>query len=198
MQAKVLLPGLFLLVCQFSLALPDFTGFREDDSPVFDGYLSEAHTKNLNVGVADIQEMEPGPDEMLIRIYAGFGIQPTRIGGHPLDLKEIRVKDDVVTMLWYPACPGRPETTRTTPDNAWRILQEQNFFTIRDSRTFPDYPGMLDGITYLIQIKTVDTYREFTVSNPQDYESEDNERLLTTLRIIEDEFDTPGCYAIGP
>ena len=195
-SALILIAGMCFF-CQLSFGLPRFTGMRQDDSPVFEGFLSSAHDKNINVEISDIGDVELDKDEMLIRIYAGFGTQPMRRGGHPLDLYELHLKGEEVSILWFPPCPGGPELTRGQPLTAWRTLQEQDFFTIRDSRTFPDYPGVLDGTTYLVQIKSQDAYREFTISDPDLYQSKDNSRLETTLAAIAAEFEDAACLRPG-
>jgi hypothetical protein len=167
MLEKVFVLTACVLVSRVVLALPEFTGMRDDDKPV-DSY--DVRGKNENVGIPDVQDIRLASEEMIIRVYADH--RGNRNGGHPYDLKELRVKGDMVSMLWYPTCMGDPELPRTSPDSAWRVLQEQEFFTIRDYRNFPlrtvvvdgqvlRQPPSTDGDYYVVQIKTADAYREF-------------------------------------
>lgn len=182
-----------------ALALPDFSGPRDDDTPVFRGFLTSAQQKNSNVGIDDIDEAILGQDEMQIRIYAGFGLQGFQRGGHPLDLKLIQLKGDVPTPLWYPPCPGGPESGSRDPERAWRTVLAQELFTIQDSNAVSEYPRVRDGITYLIQIRSALAYREFVVSNPALYASDDNTRLLTLIEALAAAFDSPAtCMQLRP
>jgi hypothetical protein len=182
-----------MLIAHLTFALPEFKGMLANDMPHYAG--DSIHGKNLHVGIPDIEDVVLGDEEMLIRIY-GLGSLTVK-GGYPADLKEIHVNGDAVTILWYPLCPGEPETTRSQPDEAWRVLQEMEFFTINDYRNISGYPGIRDGILFVVQIRTATASREFAFSNPQMYESPDNARFNTSLSAIEAEFDTPACYAPG-
>jgi hypothetical protein len=184
-----------MLVSPAILALPEFAGMRHDDKPIA-GADESIRAKNENVGISDIEDISVNNDEMVIRIYEEHGA--FIVGGHPFDLKEIRATDEAVSMLWYPPCPGKPEMPRNLPGNAWRVMQEQDFLSVRDWRNFPGYPSIRDGAYYIIQIKTASAYREFTLNNPLEYASEDNERFLTALAAIAAEFDMPACFAPQP
>jgi hypothetical protein len=183
---------MLLFSAQSVAALPEFAGARADDKPIHALLTSEASDKNSNVAIADIGELVLDSDEMIIRIYAGFGEGIVMRGGHPLSLHELKVTTDALALTWYAPCPGLT-TSRGDPARAWQVIQDQDLFSIRGSDAYADYPRVLDGTSYLVQIKTAAAYREFYVSNPTEYTHGDNPRLLTILRAIGEEFDEPVC-----
>ena len=186
---------LLLAFAASALALPDFTGYRPDDQPVYEGFTASARAKNANVGIADIEQVIVGNEELLIRIYVGFGQQVYMRGGHPLDLTELHVRPDGLTLHWYPPCPGGPIIGQRDPARVWQVIQDQDLFAIRDSAAYEDYPMVLDGTGYLTQIKTASAYRDFYVSNPYEYQRGDNPRLLAILMALAEEFAGLGCTA---
>ncbi len=207
MQRSALVFWVLILVFQPAFSLPQFTGMRDDDKPIF-GRDGGVQAKNANVDIPDIEDILLTNEEMIVRIYSDH--RTFRTGGHPYDLKEIHVKNDVATMLWYPPCLGDPETPRTSSDEAWRVMQEQDFFTIRDYRNFPlptvvvdgqvqQQPPTADGDYYVVQIKTAIAYRRFIFSTTSNLVagSQDVHRFLATLAAINANFDSPTCFRTG-
>jgi hypothetical protein len=207
MQSPLLISMVLMFLSQSGFALPEFTGMRDDDEPIL-GRHGGIHAKNINAGIPDIEDIELASEEMIVRIYADHRTQ--MVGGHPYDLKEVRVKNDAVSMLWYPNCRGEPEKPHASSDNTCRVLQEQDFFSIRDYRNFPPRTFIVDGQVqqsatadgnyYVVQIKTAGAYRQFAFSTDAIHVagSQDARGFLTSLGAISAEFGTPACYRDRP
>lgn len=198
-KAKNLLCGKAVIAFCFFLpfhtfAQTGFTGPREDDQPIFEGFLTHIMERNEHAGVASIANLDLTPGETVVRIYEGFGQQPYRRGGHPLTLFEFHQKQGTVQAVFYPPCPPGSEELLEDAEDLWETLLEQDIFSVKDSRLFPDYPRILDGTSYIVQIKAEGRYREYYVSNPQEYSSPDNARLLAVLSEARRQFGTPSCF----
>jgi hypothetical protein len=174
--------------------LPEFNGPRADDLALFPGFLDSVAEKNAYEGLPDIHSVVLDDNELLIRIYTGFGDIVLEDGRPSLQMYQVHFVDNQADMLWFPYCASGVETTRRSPYRTRTMIINADLFTIRDSRADPAAPqGMRDGTSHLIQIKSASAYREFMVSNPEMYESDDSVRLRNVLASLATEFDTPAC-----
>src|SRR5690606_2434239 len=88
--------------------------------------------------------------------------------------------------------------TCALPIFAWKVMQEEQFFTIADYRNLPQYNrGIRDGYLYLVQIAGTESERSFTMGNPAIGGNDrlpEAQRFLKTLRYVEMLFPAPHLH----
>lgn len=137
------------------------------DATWVDIFFESIRAKNRNVGIDDLESRVIDDGEFEVRVYAGFGLQGFRIGGHPLDLVVITFSPEGVRTARYAASPDGP-IVREHPDPAfWNALYRNGLFDLPDSNTIDGYNrGVLDGVSYVVELKSADAYRHYRYSNP--------------------------------
>lgn len=157
---------------------------RETDATWVDIFFKSIRDKNQNVGIDDLKERKIVHGEYEIRIYSGFGLQGYRSGGHPLDLLIICFSEGNVSSLHYPRSPYGPiELSHPEPD-FWNSLYSNRIFDLPDSSTLEDYPRVLDGVSYVVEIKSGDAYACYKYGNPSHSDSKEAGYMLEIISIL--------------
>ncbi len=80
-----------------------------------------------------------------------------------------------------------------SPFNEWNNLIEKltqnNFFELSDmSELVDDKMSIIDGTSYVVEIKKNDFYRTYHYENPSHHKWKESEQFLEILKILESEF----------
>jgi hypothetical protein len=134
------------------------------------------------------------PGNLEVRIWTGFGI--SGMGGTIIQ----RVGDK-----WSAVTLSDPQGTRMingkrvkpssnkAPDTidwaqTWEKLEYAGIENIRDDSEIPHCGAILDGVSYVVEIAKEKSYRTYMVANPQLQRSEDGDRFLHVISIIQEAF----------
>lgn len=149
-----------------------------------DIFFESIRAKNRNVGIEDLESRVINDGEFEIRVYSGFGLQPFKLGGHPLDLVVITFSPTGVRTARYPASPDGPMIREHPDPSFWNALCRNGLFDLPDSNTLDVYNrGVLDGVSYVVELKSADAYRHYKYGNPA--HSADVPQAQSMLAIID-------------
>lgn len=157
---------------------------REVDATWVDIFFRAIEEKNRNVGIEGLKDRQIADDEYEIRIYSGFGLQVFREGGHPLDLLIISFAEGEVASMHYPRWSHGPIRQTHADPEFWNFLHRHRLFDLPDSSSLDDYPTVLDGVSYVVEIKRGDAYLRYMYSNPSYSESDEAEYMLALIAFL--------------
>lgn len=144
-------------------------------------FFPSIQEKNRNVGIEDLQNRHVPEGSYEIRVYSGFGLQFCLRGGHPLDLLVLTLSGDTVRSAHYPRSPHGPVTKEHPDPPFWNALCRHGLFDLPDSSKIKDYPAVLDGVSYVVEIKSGEAYRHYKYGNPA---HSDSREAKSMVRII--------------
>jgi hypothetical protein len=125
-----------------------------------------------------------------VRIWLGFGIT----GEDGFILRYSANKWSAIHLQGIPLRPQGPQTKIILPapkngwENAWRRLINAELLTLPDGEELNCDPGVLDGLTYIIEINKDRVYRTYRYSNPRHAECIEAKKVLAISKIIAEEF----------
>lgn len=132
----------------------------------------------------------PGND-LEVRVWSGFGVDGEM---HAVVLKRLANQWSVVHL--YERDKSQPvqkfQDVKAAPtsgwEKAWERLLSAGISRLPDSSEVQCGEGGLDGMAYVVEINTDQTYRTYKYSNPQYAKCGEAQQMMKIVEIIDEEF----------
>jgi len=162
------------------MQLKPVSGDRSE--PLFADAINErAKAANLT----PLKSQELNGDDLELRVWVGFGKKP-------LEGFVIRRADGLWggTFLESMNATTKPPFRRklSSPESGWELLWSQlvasGLFTLPDSSQLKDEVGVLDGTSYVVEVKKADVYRTYAYMNPDAQQWPEAKQMLRIASIL--------------
>lgn len=128
-------------------------------------------------------------DDLELRIWIGFGPVPLKgfvIKRRASEWSAIYLRSITPSVAHsdYKITLGRPKSGW---DTFWKRLIDNEVLSMKS--TMPS--GWVDGESFVVEIKTRDSYKTYMIDNPELSKRTEGRRMIEIVRIIRGEFDIP-------
>jgi hypothetical protein len=115
-----------------------------------------------------------------IRVWEGFGHSPLK--GYVLYRGKASkgwIVEDRVSL--------RPVTPKSGWEAFWKALESSKIYSLPDSETLPGGVAVTDGTSYVVEIHTGKTYRNYFYSNPRHQPWPEAKSMLAVVSLLREQ-----------
>lgn len=152
----------------------------------FEGINERARLAKL----PELKTFALGDNDLEVRVWIGFGVIP-------LEGIVIRRTNGTWTAIHLPSIHGGSDPRDSVkilppPDSGWTAMwnrvTEEGILTLPDSSQLSGEVRVLDGESFVVEIKTDGNYRTYLYPNPDQQKWEEAKRMLEIVEILSSEF----------
>lgn len=135
-----------------------------------------------DLDVPDLASVELPPGAAEIRVWRRPSFKPPQ--GLVLRMQSGRSGAAIIDKS------GMHETTLSVPiERTWKKLEAQGIFTLPNQSTLPeDHVYIVDGVSFVFQVRRGGEFREYTYDNPYDHTWPESETVLRMLHTLSSAF----------
>jgi hypothetical protein len=157
-------------------------------------YFEEIDRLAKIMKIKNLRSVRLQPEVLEVRVWWGFGISSNggmvfkRVGKRwaAASMVDPRHTTSVNGRFVEPSVKQGPANTDWA--QTWERLKQAGILDIKDDSEIPHCQQILDGICYVVEIAQPDFYRTYLVANPELQRSEDGDKFLRLLDIIQEAF----------
>lgn len=141
-------------------------------------------------GLANLRAVPLPKDDLEVRVWAGFGLSPLR----GIVLKRASGQWSATRLAGIHGGVPKDKYQRTLPapktgwGSAWQRLVEAGILTLPDASELGCDSGVLDGISYVVEVSKDREYRTYMYDNPVYAKCKEAKQMLKVVEIFDDEF----------
>jgi hypothetical protein len=157
-------------------------------------YFKSIDDLTKRVGLKPLRLIAPQPGDLEVRIWSGFGLQGLgcRIIKRVGNIWSSAGMYDSHRTLMIDGHYVEPNLEKAPDTIEWPVIWEKmehaGIFDIRDDSEIPHCSRTLDGHSYVVEIARSDFYRTYLVGNPQFDRSEDGDKFLRVMSVLQKAF----------
>lgn len=181
-----------LLITNIAVGQPLYSQTRIlPDAGWVEIYFTSIDDLTRHLGLKPLRSAKIKTGDLEVRIWSGFGIS----GNRGLVIKRLRNRWSVFSLSdpqgtesinGIPVGPSiRSEPGGTRWAGIWGKMEQAGIAEIRDDSEIPHCSVVLDGISYVVEIAKADYYRTYMVGNPQIQRSEDGDKFLRVMSVLQ-------------
>ncbi len=150
-----------------------------DWKPFFFPTIDEA-TRSL--GLSPLRTTVLSSNVSEIRVWSGFDLVPLQMVGLKHDNNKLSV---------YGSADVRTALPQERLNELWTQLKCLGIWDLPDSSSLKDEVRIFDGVQYVVELRTTDSYRTYFYSNPYQQPWPEARQLLLMMRLLDNTVGVP-------